>query len=261
MAEALDAYRFDGAALGAYHFVWGTFCDWYLELVKPALQGENGAAKAEAQATAAWVLRSILHILHPFMPFVTEELWGQFGDGSGFLMNRSWPKPAASGDDTVLAEVDWVVRLISAIREVRAQLNVPPSAQLEMKVAGEFPADRFAHYGDIIARLARIAKVTPIPAGEAIGAHAAQSAQFVVDAATYILPLAGVIDIAKEKARLEKEIERLVIEIAKVDKKLSNADFMAKARPEVVEENQERRAEWQAACDRLTEAFNRLGDA
>lgn len=267
VGESLATYRFDSAALGAYHFVWGTFCDWYLEFAKPGLQaelgqGEGGALRDETRATAAWALRTILHILHPFMPFVTEELWGQFGDGTGFLMNRPWPTaPVQSGPvDAALGQVDWVVRLISNIREVRAQLNVPPSAQLEMKVAGDFPGDLFALYGDIIARLARISKVEAIPAGENVDAHAAQSAQFVVDGVTYILPLAGVIDIAKEKARLEKEIERLVIEIAKVDKKLGNADFVAKARAEVVEENQERRTDWQAACDRLTEAFHRLGD-
>ena len=262
VGDYLSGYRFDGAANTLYHFIWGTFCDWYLEFIKPALQGEDGAAKTEARATAAWVLRTILHVAHPIIPFITEELWEQFGDGSGLLMLRPWPKVVTTGTEAAAAEVDWVVRLVSAIRTVRSEMNVPPSAQVALKFHGLTPAKAgwLAGNVDVLARMGRIAKTDVLDASVSLSDHAKGAAQLVVDEATVLIPLSGLIDVPKERARLVKDVEKLAIDIAKVDKKLGNAEFVAKAPPEVVEEQQERRAEWQAALDRLSDALARLGD-
>ena len=261
VAEMIAAYRFDAAANAIYHFVWGTFCDWYLELAKPMLQGADGPAKDETRAVAAWALRTILHVLHPFAPFVTEELWEHLGDGSGMMMLRSWPGQTGLADDGAALEIDWLVRVISAVRAVRSEMNVPPSALVDMLVHGLEPARRdwVETHADALARLGRIQTITRLKPDQSLDQFAKGAAQLVVDEATMLIPLAGLIDIDKEKARLSKEIERAVVEIAKVHKKLGNADFMAKARPEVVEENQERLAEWQASVDRLSAALTRLG--
>ena len=261
VSEQLAAYRFDGAANGLYHFIWGTFCDWYLELAKPALQGVDGALKDETRAVAAWALRQILHMLHPFAPYVTEELWEQLGDGSGMLMLRAWPQPTGLVDEAAVHEIDWLVRVISAVRAVRSEMNVPPSAQVDMKIHGLEPARApwVERQTDALARLGRIQSISLLPAAANLDDEAKGAAQLVVDEATMLIPLAGLIDLDKEKARLAKEIEKAVLEIAKVEKKLGNADFVAKARPEVVEENQERLAEWQATVSRLSAALTRLG--
>ena len=260
VAEMIAAYRFDAAANAIYHFVWGTFCDWYLELAKPSLQGSDGAL-TEFHAVTAWALRTILHILHPFTPFVTEELWESLGDGSGMLMLSSWPQATGLVDEGAAQEIDWLVRVISAVRAVRSEMNVPPSAQVELLVHG-LEASRHGWietHKDVLARIGRIEKITMVSAQERLDDVAKGSAQLVVDEATMLIPLAGLIDIDKEKTRLTKELERVVIEIAKAQKKLGNAEFMAKARPEVVEENQERLTEWQASVERLSAALTRLG--
>ena len=261
VAEMIGGYRFDAAANAIYHFVWGTFCDWYLELAKPMLQGADGAAKTESRAVAAWCLRTILHVLHPFAPFVTEELWETFGDGTGMLMLSSWPQSTGIADNGAAEEIDWLVRVITAVRAVRAEMNVPPSAQVQMLVHG-LAADRHGWvdaHADALARIGRIEKITLLTPADSLDVHAKGAAQLVVDEATMLIPLSGLIDVEKERARLSKEVERVVLEIAKVQKKLGNADFVAKARPEVVEENQERLAEWQASVEHLSAALARLG--
>ncbi|HIJ62476.1 MAG TPA: valine--tRNA ligase [Rhodospirillaceae bacterium] len=257
VAQGIEGYRFNDAANAAYQFVWNSFCDWYVELSKPVLQGSDEAAKAETRATAAWVLGGILHILHPFMPFITEELWEQMGDGSGRLIGAAWPRPGFQ-DEAAAAEMDWLVRFISAIRAVRAEMNVPPGARVALLVKGASAdtARRLAVHRDIILMLARAASLeateqTPLK----------DAVQVVVDEATVVIPLAEVIDLAQEKARLAKEIARLAGEIDKVDKRLANEGFVAKAPPEVVDEQRERRAEWAVARDRLSEALERLGSA
>ena len=265
VAQALESYRFDAAAGAVYQFVWGTFCDWYLEFTKPILQGDAGeAAKAETRATTAWVLDTILHLLHPFMPFITEELWAEMGGRSDMLMLRPWPRLDGLHDPAAEDEMDWVVRLVSAVRAVRAEMNVPPSAQVDLLASG-LTATRQGWaktHADLVSRLARLADFVPHAGGDRIAqAFSHGAAQMVVDDATFVLPLAGVIDIDKERSRLDKEIAKLEAEIAKVDKKLANPDFVAKARPEVVEEQQERRGEWLAARDKLYEALARLSGA
>ncbi|MFD2234246.1 valine--tRNA ligase [Phaeospirillum tilakii] len=258
---ALAGYRFDAAALGSYHFVWGTFCDWYLEFAKPILAGADAAAQAETRATAAWVLDQILHILHPLMPFITEELWQQLADrGGAELMLQSWPALDGLADPAAEAEMDWVVRVVSTVRGVRSEMNVPPSAQVELLVAGLAPerAGWLVTHGELLRRLARCASITAIEAG-ALDAHRSGAAQMVVDEATLVMPLGAIIDIAAERARLAKELAKLEGEIAKVDKKLGNADFIARAPEEVVAEQRERRDDWSASAARLREALGRLG--
>ena len=264
VANSIETYRYDAAALGAYQFVWGSFCDWYLEFAKPIFTGADEAAKAEARATAAWVLEQILHILHPLMPFITEELWQQTAERTESLMLRSWPKLDGLQAAEAEAEMDWVVRIISTVRAVRAEMNVPPGSQVDLLVSG-IAAEKLAWaktHHDLITRLARLSAFdAQAPADRVAQASSQGAAQMVVDEATLVMPLAGIIDLDKERARLDKEIARLESEIAKVDKKLGNADFVAKARPEVVEEQHERRAEWTASIANLREALERLSGA
>ncbi len=254
IAQALDAYRFNDAANAAYQFVWNGFCDWYLEFAKPVFQGDNAAAKAETRATTAWVLDQILHLLHPFMPFITEELWEQLAeDRAGKLISAGWPQ-VPPRDEAAEAELDWLVRLISQIRAVRAEMNVPPSAKMPLliKDASALTQSRLAAHEGIILTLARASGI------ERVDEARKGAVQVVVDEATVLLPLAGVIDLDQEKARLTKEIAKLTGEIDKVEKKLSNEAFVAKANPEVVEEQRGRRDEWLAARAKLNEALARL---
>jgi len=256
IAQALDLYRFNDAANIAYQFVWNGFCDWYLEFAKPIFQGSDEAAKAETRATTAWVLDQILHLLHPFMPFITEELWEQLAeDRSTKLITSFWPESRAK-DAAADAEMEWLVKLISSVRAVRAEMNVPPSAKVPLLVKGASAETkaRLALHDGIIQTMARAAGIELVE--EAIKG----AVQVVVDEATVLLPLAGVIDIAQEKARLSKEIAKLAGEIDKVEKKLSNEAFIAKANPAVVEEQRERRDEWAAAKTKLEDALARLAD-
>jgi valyl-tRNA synthetase len=255
---AVREFKFNETAGAIYRFTWGTFCDWYLEFIKPVLQeeGADPAAKAETQATAAWVLDQILCLLHPIMPFITEELWQRIAsDRSGALVAEPWPQlPLSLRDAKAEAEADWLVELISAIRAVRAEMNVPVAAKIALRHRGASAetAARLGRYGDLIRRLARVEAIGP-SAGAEKGA-----VQVVVGEATFVLPLAGVIDLAAEKARLDKEIARIESEIVKFDKKLSNESFVAKAPPEVVETERERLAEARAHQARVKDARERL---
>ncbi|CDK98291.1 Valyl-tRNA synthetase (Valine--tRNA ligase) [Magnetospirillum gryphiswaldense MSR-1 v2] len=265
VAQALSGYRYDAAAGAAYQFVWGTFCDWYLEFAKPIFSGSDEAAKAETRATAAWVFDTILHILHPFMPFITEELWAQMGDGRDVkLMLRPWPVLPGLHDAAAEEEMDWVVRMISTIRGVRSEMNVPPSTQVDLLATGLTATKKqwAKTHAELINRLARLAVLETAADPQRVAqAFSHGAAQMVVDEATLVLPLAGVIDVDKERQRLEKEVTRVDGEIAKVDKKFANPDFVARAAPEVVEENRERREEWAAAKAKLQEALQRLSGA
>ncbi len=256
VTAALDEYKFDVAANAVYHFVWHSFCDWYLELVKPLLLGDDEALKAETRATAAWVMQNILKLLHPFMPFVTEELWQHFhGAENRLLIASPWP---AQDNDLVDAdagaEMDWVIRFVSAVRTARAEVNVPAGAKIPavMRDATPQARDRLEKNRAQILRLARLSEVNlsqDIPAG---------AIQIVLDEATIALPLRDVMDLGAEKARLAKEINRLESDIAKIDKKLANAGFLAKAPAQVIEQQNERRAAAQAAQSKLQAALQRL---
>ncbi|WP_395671145.1 valine--tRNA ligase [Phenylobacterium sp.] len=261
VTTALADCGFDQAADSLYRFIWRQFCDWYVELAKPILGGEDEALKAETQATAAWVLDQILILLHPVMPFLTEELWGQTADAgakrghAGFLMTAPWP---ALGDELIGAEADAQVELlietISEGRSVRAELNVPPSAKPPLLVVEASEAQRrvLAEGAALIARLLRVEDVRFVDAAPA------GSIPYVVAGATLALPVAEFIDLAAERARLSKEVAALAAEIDKTAKKLGNADFVARAPEEVVEENRERLADAQAAKAKLEGALARL---
>ncbi|MDV3250791.1 valine--tRNA ligase [Devosia sp. BK] len=254
----IEDYKFNEAANSAYDFVWGTFCDWYVEFAKPVFNGEDEAAKAETRASAAWALDQILIMLHPMMPFVTEELWaetGKFGTPrENLLILTEWPAYEGLEDAAADEDLAWLIEVISNVRSVRAEMNVPASAKLQLVVSGakEATLGRLVASTSLITRLARLEEISPqndVPG---------ESAQFVVGEATFALPLAGVIDIGAEKTRLEKEVTKLDGEITGVDKKLGNEQFVAKAPEEVIEEQKARR---EAAVDRRTrilEALKRL---
>ncbi len=257
VTTALDSYRFNEAAGAIYHFTWGIFCDWYLEFSKPTLAGVDGPAKDEARATAAWLLDTILGLLHPFMPFITEELWGRLDEGrAGTLITAPWPSPGgAIADPDADREMDWVVRLISAIRAVRAEMNVPPGARIALGLQAASPEtlNRLRRHHGVITRLARLDKAEALEGGVPPG-----SVQTVLDEATVVLPLAGVIEFEKERARLEKEIGRLGAETAKLERKLGDKQFLERAPDHVVEEQRGRLDEARTARARLEAALARI---
>ncbi len=251
---ALEDYRFNEAAGALYQFVWNVFCDWYLELIKPILNGEDETAKAETRATAGWVLDQILLLLHPFMPFVTEELWQQTASREGWLITSAWPSYKGLGDKTADAEMEWVIRFVSEVRSVRAEMNVPAGAKIACVIVGANGETRrrAAAWENEIMRLARLSSLsfedrTP-----------SASAQIVLDEATLALPLEGVIDFAAEKARLNKELEKIAKDMAAIDGRLNNPGFVAKAPPEVLEESRERKTELEARKAKVNEALGRL---
>jgi valyl-tRNA synthetase len=261
--EALAAYRFNDAANALYHFIWHEFCDWHLEFAKPTLAGEDEAAKRETRAATAWVLGRLLRLLHPFMPFLTEELWQQVGRSSekeGLLITADWPTyPAGLVDEAVAAELGWVIRLITEIRAVRSEMNVPPAARIPMllREAGPVARARVDSHRESIMRLARLESIGF--AEDESGREPLKGAvQIVLDEATVVLPLAGFVDVAQEKARLTKEIAKVAADAAKIEKKLANEQFLAKAPAEVVEDQRERLAEAVQTQKRLKGALDRL---
>jgi valyl-tRNA synthetase len=258
VARGIDDYKFNEAATGIYQFTWGSFCDWYIEFAKPIFQGGDASAATETRATAAWVLDQLLVLLHPFMPFITEELWAQTADArSHSLIAAEWPNYDGLGDAAAEAEMDWVVNLISQVRSVRAEMNVPPGAQipLYLRNADDEVLARAARHDALIKRLARVTELSALNGDVPKG-----SVQDVLGTTTLVLPIGDVIDIAQERARLKKEMDKLEAEIGKIDAKLGNQSFVAKAPPEVVEEQRERRDAAAASQTKIGEALARLAD-
>ena len=253
---AIEAYKFNEAANAVYHFTWGTFCDWYLEVIKPTLRDGAELERDETRATAAWALDRILQLLHPFMPFITEELWEQTGPrAEPMLALSSWPRAADFPVDAEAgAEMNWTIRLVEAVRSVRAEMNVPAGARIEMRVNGANAESkrRLDVHADTIATLARVGEV------KLDGGMPAGSVQIVLDEAAIVLPLAGVIDVEQEKARLSREFDKMVAEIGKIENKLANEQFVAKAPAHVIETQRERRADAEARRAKLAEALARL---
>jgi valyl-tRNA synthetase len=246
--RAFDELRYDEMADAVYHFVWGTFCDWYLELIK-------GAFDDETRAVAAWAFDQILVMLHPLMPFVTEELWHAMGDRPYELIIARWPEPAAGVDPDAKAELDWLVRLVGEIRSARTELNVPPSAKLDLFAAdaSEATEGRLDRNHAMITRLARLGSIqlSSFPGSGA--------AQIVVDEATFALPLAGVIDVGAEKSRLDKAASAAEKERDSLAARLANPAFTERAKPEAVEKARLDHDSKAAEAERLRAALERLG--
>ncbi|MFT2215155.1 valine--tRNA ligase [Rhizobium giardinii] len=260
VTEAIESYRFNEAAGSLYRFVWNQFCDWYLELLKPVFGGEDEAAKAESQACVAYVLDETYKLLHPFMPFMTEELWAQTaGEGKtreGLLCHAEWPA-ASYADDAAAGEINWLIDLVSGIRSVRSEMNVPPAAIAPLVVVGAsfLTRERLQSHAAAIRRLARVDAID-------LGATAPKgSAQIVVGEATVCLPLGSLIDLGAEKSRLEKAIGKVDQERERILGKLSNEKFVANARPDVVEAERERLAELDGQKASLGVALTRVSDA
>ena len=255
---ALEIYRFDEYAAAGYRFTWNLFCDWFVELAKPLLAEGDTPAANEVRKTAAHVLGIILRLLHPAMPFVTEELWHSFGYGApSTLIGTAWPEPVAVTEpEAARAELGWVVKLISELRTVRAEMNVPPSvlAPILLRDASPETLARAERWMDAIRRLGRVESLTKL-----VGEMPKDAAQIVLDEATVILLLAGLIDIAAEHARLSKDRAKAAAEADKVVKKLENADFIRRAPEDVVEENRERLSAYRGEILRIDAALQRIG--
>ncbi len=292
LGKAFAEFRFDGAANTIYHFVWDRFCDWYLELIKPVLQDKSSpsmgedlgggeptasdesdgsvtppqtpphqreglSAVDETRAVAGWALDQILVMLHPFMPFVTEELWSKMGNRDAYpLITAKWPEPGVAVDEEAKAEIDWLIRLVSQVRTARSELNVPPKVELVAWVldAGDGLFGRLKKYHGILARMAKITGLSNISAPPDVA-----YIQIVVDGVTYFLEVEGVIDLDAEKARLAKALEAAEKEAASLDKRLANPQFVEKAKPEAVEKAKADHAEKTAEAERLKVALERLG--
>ncbi|KAB2696540.1 valine--tRNA ligase [Ochrobactrum sp. Kaboul] len=260
VTEGIANYRFNEAAGAAYRFVWNQFCDWYLELLKPIFMGDDEAAKAEAQATAAYCLDQIYKILHPFMPFMTEELWtltaGEGQKRDTVLALADWPE-LSFADEEAAADINWLVDLVTGIRSVRAEMNVPAGAVAPVVVldANATTTERFERHDAAIKRLARVESV-------AFEAQAPKgAAQMLLGEATICIPLGKLIDLKAESARLAKEAGKIAADIDRIEKKLSNEKFVANAKEEVVEAERERLVELKEAAERVATAESRIRDA
>ncbi|MGE0182092.1 MAG: valine--tRNA ligase [Parvularculaceae bacterium] len=253
--EALENYRFNDAAGAIYRFVWNVFCDWHLELAKPILMGADSPAKDETRKATAWVLSQILKLLHPFMPFITEELWNATARRDGALVIAHWPKPAEfPAAEKAAAEINWMIGLITAIRSARAEMNVPAGVKIPMVAIAPDASVSLSLdlYRDLIARLARLDSVHVAP-------DAPKGAvQVVHEGGVFALPLAGIIDMDAEKARLKKEIDKCDKEIDAIDKKMANKNFVERAPAEIVEENRERRISFSERKEKLAAALAQI---
>jgi valyl-tRNA synthetase len=285
VTEAIATYRFNDAANAIYRFVWNVYCDWYLELAKPVLMGEEGAAKVETRAMVAWARDEILKLLHPFMPFITEELWTVTDRRDGLLALAPWPRKADAltpeqvalmmaasptdslappvllsidtadfTDDAAEAEIGWLIDLVTAIRSVRAEMNIPPATLTSLVLAGASAEtkQRVPRWSEVIRRMARLSDISfaeAAPEG---------AVQLLVRGEVAALPLKGVIDLAAEKLRLAKEITKADADIKRVDAKLSNEKFVANAPEDIVEEEKEKREAAVARKEKILEALERL---
>ncbi len=260
VTTALEGCAFDDAANALYRFVWNVFCDWYLELAKPVLNGDDEAAKTETRACAAWVLDEILRLLHPVSPYITEELWAELAAFGGprresFLIEAAWPvMPDAWLDAAAEEEIGWLIELVTEIRSIRSEMNVPPGARAPLTISGASgeTRDRLTRHRDLIATLARVSDLREADAPPQ------GAVPFVIGEATAAISIAEFIDLAAERARLTKEIAGFDKDIEVNGKKLGNPDFIARAREEVVEETREKLAEAEGAKAKLQQALARL---
>ena len=255
VTENIERYRFNDAAGAAYKFVWNTFCDWYLELLKPTFNGEDETAKSESQACAAYVLNSIYRLLHPFMPYMTEELWEHSASNDALICHAHWPTVDVNNQEAA-AEINWLVDLIIEIRSVRAEMNVKPADLLALVVmdAGDETKSRLDVHAAALKPLARVSNV------EFADTAPKGSVQIVAGEATFCLPLAGVVDLGEERGRLTGEMKKLEGEIKRLEGKLGNEKFVANAPEAVVAEEREKLAGYQDQKAKTEQALGRLSD-
>jgi len=257
ITAAIEGYKFNDAAAAAYRFVWNVYCDWYLELAKPVLLGADSASKRETQAMVAWARDEILKLLHPFMPFITEELWAVTvqQQRNALLALSDWPKLDDLADDKAEAEIGWVIDLITAIRSVRAEMNIVNAIPLVLANVSAETKGRAERWAEFIKRLARVSEIS------FAGAAPQGSLQLLVRGEVAALPLIGVIDLDAERTRLAKEMQKAEADIARVDAKLGNENFIARAPEDVIEEEKEKRDEAAARKEKIAEALERLKGA
>lgn len=258
VTAGIEGYRFNDAAAAVYRFIWNTLCDWYLELLKPIFQGQDEQAKKEAQSCVAFVLDEVYKLLHPFMPYMTEELWSVTAPDhkprETMLALSDWPHVKIR-DDEAAEDINWLIDVVGGIRSVRAEMNVPASAMAPLVIvdANNMTKERVERHQAAIMRLAR---VETIEFGSTVPET---SAQLILGEATLCLPLGKLIDLDAEKARLTKEMAKVDLDISKVNSKLDNPKFVVNARPDVVDAERERLAELQAAKEKVATALKRLG--
>jgi len=253
--KALDGYRYNDASMALYQFTWNTFCDWYVECTKSLLQKEDAAIVAETKATAAWVLKQMIGLLNPFMPYVTEELNQVYFGSDDLLLTSDWPDyTEINTDQAVEEEVNWLFQAISEIRSVRSDMNVPAGAKVPLLVMGseQKTQERLQEYDAILKQMARLQSidiVTELPKG---------AIQIILQEATFSLPVAEFINLDQERARLEKEIQKLGGEVEKIDQKLSNDKFVQNAPAEIIQEQKDRKEAALKTCEKLTQALKQL---
>jgi valyl-tRNA synthetase len=259
VTEAIEAYRFNDAAGAVYEFVWGVFCDWYLELAKPMLAGDEADAKAETRAMVAWVLDEILKLLHPFMPFITEELWQRMAEHAtpraSLLALADWPRHQGFADAAADAEIGWVVQLVSEVRSVRTEMNVPAGAKIPLVLSGGDGADARVRVGRHYEEIVRLARLDGVTFAET---PPAKAAIVMVGDATAALPLEGIIDMAAERKRLAREIDKTRSDRDKAAAWLANTANVEKSPEHVVELNRERVTDGTARLAKLEAALKRI---
>lgn len=258
VTENLNSYRFSDAANAVYQFVWGSFCDWYIEMIKPILYGENEAEKAETRAAFAWVRDRILVILHPFMPFITTELWNNTAQRDVKLIHAPWPQ-AEKIDTAAMEDIDWAIELIGAVRSLRAEMNLPAGAKLTvfLKDANDASCAHLKSFNNIICSLARLEKLECFAPEAEVSKDMVQA---VFREAVILLPLKGVVDFAAEKERLQKEIAALDKNLEGYARKLGNPSFVERAPAAVVEEEKRRQSEALENKAKLQEALQRIAN-
>ncbi len=257
ISKGIESYKFNDAATAIYQFIWGTFCDWYLEFTKPILAAGEGPLVEETRKTTAWVLDEALLLMNPFMPFITEELYNEMAERplNKMLISSEWPQyPGALKDSEATAEMEWMIRLITEIRSVRADMNVPAAAKINLLVKGANAVTqaRLTTYDEIIRRMARLETIGLTGDAPKGAIHA------VVDEATIILPIADIIDLDKERSRLRKEIEKLNAELAKIHTKMQDKKFVENAPEEIIEEQRTRQTNFQSTLNKLSQALKQL---
>ena len=258
------AYRFDLLAQALYEFAWNDFCDWFVELAKPALHGDDADAATSTRHTLLYVLERLLSLLHPLVPFVTEELWQQVSPRLGIAGDTIMLQPYPTAADLAVdgyagaeADVEWLKSMVSALRRVRSELNVAPSKHVTLLLAGGIASDheRARRFDNSLRFLVRLDRIEPID--DAANAPAAATA--VVGERKLLVPLEGLVDLGAERTRLDKEIKRVETEIAKCNGKLASETFVNNAPPAVVEQERKRLADWNLQREALATQRAKLG--